>query len=372
MTWTPAPAATRTPIEILRIRLNILYGIQATGNGHLTRSREVVAALRRAGHHVHVLLSGRPAEKLWDVDDLRPFHVKQGLTFAVNRGRIRSWATARGLDPVAFYRDIRTFDARGVDVVISDFEPLSVRIAKRRGLVSIGLAHQYAFRYPIPKPRGRWLNRLILAGYAPVDIPLGLHWHPFDAPILPPIIPNLPVGEAVPGKVVVYLPFEDPDTVLFALGPLKGRHFYLYRDVPAPRDEGHLHVRPFSRAGFKVDLATAEAVFANAGFELASEAIHLGQKLVLWPIRGQMEQEANAMACEQLGLGLVLRTFDPDAIQRALDEAPSALRPIPDWVGELVAWVNRGAWSEVDRLVEAAWRSPQKVPGPVAVSDAQD
>ncbi len=338
--------------------MNILYGIQGTGNGHLTRSREVVTALRRAGHRVDVLLSGRAAEKLWGVDDLRPFHLKRGLTFAVKRGRIDPWATARGLDPVAFYRDIRTFDARGVDVVISDFEPLSVRIAQRRGLVSIGLGHQYAFRHPIPKPRGRWLNRLILAGYAPVDIPLGLHWHHFNAPILPPIIPNVPVGEAAPGKVVVYLPFEDPDTVSSALGPLNGRHFYLYRDVPMPSDEGHLHVRPFSRAGFRSDLATAEAVLANAGFELASEAIHLGKKLVLRPIRGQMEQEANAMACEQLGLGVVLRRFDPHAIRRALDEAPRVTRPVPDWVGELAAWIDRGRWRDVDVLTNAAWRAP--------------
>ncbi|MEW6683800.1 MAG: hypothetical protein AB1451_12895 [Nitrospirota bacterium] len=75
-----------------------------------------MAALRRAGHHVDVLLSGRPPEKLWGVEDLQPFQVRQGLTFAVDRGRIDPWATARGLDPIAFYRDIRAFDASGVDV----------------------------------------------------------------------------------------------------------------------------------------------------------------------------------------------------------------------------------------------------------------
>lgn len=345
--------------------MKILYGVQATGNGHLTRSREVVAALRRAGHQVEVLLSGRPADKLWGVEDLRPFHAKPGLAFVVTRGRIDVPATVRGLAPLAFYRDIRRFDARGVDLVISDFEPLSVRIAKRRGVPSLGLGHQYAFRYPVPKPRGRWVNRMILAEFAPADIPLGLHWHHFDAPILPPIIPDLPVKGAVPGKVVVYLPFDDPEIVSETLRPLTAWQFYLYRDEPLPSDEGHIHVRPFSRAGFKEDLATAQAVLANAGFELASEAIHLGKKLVLWPIHGQMEQEANALACEQLGLGAVLGTFRSDDIQRALAQAPSVAWPVPDWVGELVRWIDRRAWGDVDALVKAAWQAPAPMIPPV-------
>lgn len=340
--------------------MHILYGIQATGNGHLTRSREVVTALRRAGHHVDVLLSGRPPEKLWDVEDLRPFQVRLGLTFTVDHGRIDPWATARGLDPITFYRDIRAFDARGVDLVISDFEPLSVRIAKRRGVVSIGLAHQYAFRYPVPRPRGRWLNRLIIAGYAPVDIALGLHWHHFNAPILPPIVPHLPLAVPVRGKVVVYLPFEDPGFVSEVLRPLAERDFYIYRDVPASRDEGHLHTRPFSRTGFQRDLATAEAVLSNAGFELASEALHLGKKLVLHPIRGQMEQEANALACEWLGLGAVLRELAPNTVRRGLEGPATESRPVPDWIDRFVGWISRGVWSDVDRLVEAAWRQPPR------------
>jgi uncharacterized protein (TIGR00661 family) len=340
--------------------MNILYGIQATGNGHISRSREVVRALRRAGHDVRVLLSGRAPDKLWEVEDLRPYQARPGLTFAVSRGRIRPLRTVRSLNVAAFYRDIRNFDARGVDLVVSDFEPLSVRIAQRRGLVSIGLGHQYAFRYPVPKPRGRWINRLVLARYAPVSIPLGLHWHHFNAPILPPIIPELPAGQPIPRKALVYLPFEDPDRVLATLGPLADWEFYVYQDVSAPRDHGHRKVRPFSRSGFQRDLVTAEAVVANAGFELASEALHLGRKLVVCPLRGQMEQEANALACEQLGLAAVIRRLESETVRRGLERPPGAPRPVPNWLGALTAWINRGTWSDVGPLVEAAWRQPPR------------
>jgi uncharacterized protein (TIGR00661 family) len=308
-----------------------------------------------------VLLSGRAPDKLWEVEDLQPYQAKPGLTFVLQRGRIRPLRTVRNLNLVAFYRDIRNVDASGVDLVISDFEPLSVRIAARRGLVSIGLGHQYAFRYPVPKPRGRWINRLVLARYAPVKIALGLHWHHFNAPILPPIIPELPVAQPVPRKAVVYLPFEDPDDVLAAIEPLGDWEFFIYQDVPAPRDRGHCRVRPFSRSGFRHDLATAEAVIANAGFELTSEALHLGKKLVVRPLGGQMEQEANALACEELGLAAVIRRLDAEVVRKGLKRPPGPPRPVPDWVGELTAWIGRAAWRDVEPLVASAWSQAPRI-----------
>lgn len=132
--------------------MKILYGVQATGNGHITRSREIIRARRGAGHKVLVLFSGREPERFWDIEDLRPFLMKRGLTFAVSAGKIRHWETAKQFRFWVFFRDIRTFDASDFDLVISDFEPLSVRIARRAGLTSIGIGHQYAFRYAVPAP----------------------------------------------------------------------------------------------------------------------------------------------------------------------------------------------------------------------------
>jgi hypothetical protein len=148
--------------------------------------------------------------------------------------------------------------------------------------------------------------------------------------------------------------------LLAILTPLVEWDLFVYQGVPAPRDHSHCKVRPFSRSGFQRDLATAETVVANAGFELASEALHLGKTLVVSPLRGQMEQQANALACEQLGLAAIIRRVTSDALRKALAVPTSPPRPVPDWLGELVAWISRGAWRDVDSLVEAAWRQPPR------------
>ena len=48
--------------------MKILYGVQATGNGHISRSREVIRQLKDMGHDVQVILSGRDPSLLWEME----------------------------------------------------------------------------------------------------------------------------------------------------------------------------------------------------------------------------------------------------------------------------------------------------------------
>jgi hypothetical protein len=61
--------------------MNILYGVQATGNGHISRSREVIRNLKMLGHKVRVILSGRDPALLWDMEVFEPYDAFRGLTF---------------------------------------------------------------------------------------------------------------------------------------------------------------------------------------------------------------------------------------------------------------------------------------------------
>jgi len=337
--------------------MNILFGVQATGNGHISRSRELVKALKRNGHEVFVLFSGRDPDKLWDVEAFEPYRACTGMTFAVKRGKVKYLATLAQLHPLTFYRDITGFNAERFDLCITDFEPVSARIARRYNIPSIGIGHQYAFKYPIPLARRDPMAMFILKHFAPAVYSIGLHWHHFSYPILPPIIPTMHTNGDAPGKgkILVYLPFEDPDEVQNLLRPFSDHHFYYYTATPHSVDEDNLHLRPFSREGFLHDLITCEGVLSNSGFELASEALHLGKKLLVRPLAGQLEQESNALALERLRLGTVMHRLDAQILRTWLYSPPGRPVHYPDVARHIAAWIGTGLWNTSDKLVQEVW-----------------
>jgi len=337
--------------------LRILYGVQGTGNGHISRSREIIRHLKADGHDVKVVLSGRDPALLWDMDVFKPFVAMQGLTFSTRRGRLQYIETARRLNLLRFYADIRSFDARGVDVVITDFEPITARIARRNKLPSIGIGHQYAFRYQIPIAGFDPAAVFVIRHFAPADHCLGLHWHHFNQPILPPVIPmHLPAGRAqLADKVLVYLPFEEIDDIRRLLAPFETHQFYVYHQLPGASDEGHLHWRTYSRKGFLNDLAESVGVITNAGFELASEALHLGKKIMVKPLARQMEQMSNAKALAHLKLGTVMQQLNPVSVDEFLAVQPAPAVRYPDVARMIADWIGAGQWQDVEELSRLAW-----------------
>ncbi len=139
--------------------------------------------------------------------------------------------------------------------------------------------------------------------------------------------------------------------------------FYVYQKVPKASDEGHIHIRPFSREGFQADLHRCEGVICSAGFELPSEAIQLGKKLLVQPVVGQMEQQSNALALSQLGYGAVAQVLTEQAIGEWL--AMPRPRPVtyPDVAQALTQWLTRGEWKDFDAMRDRLW---SEVPEPEA------
>jgi uncharacterized protein (TIGR00661 family) len=337
--------------------MRILFGVQGTGNGHISRSREVIRCLKASGHEVTVILSGRKPELLWEMEVFEPFVALEGLTFATRRGRLQVLKTARQLNLFGFYADISGFDTAGIDLVVTDFEPITARIARRNRLPSVAIGHQYAFGYRVPiagfDPVARW----VLRNFAPADVALGLHWHSFDQPILPPVVPAYLPTEVSPAhdKVLVYLPFEDIEEVRRLLAPFDRHRFFIYHQASRPAPESHLHVRPYSRGGFLQDLAESAGVITNAGFELVSEALHLGKKVLVKPLRGQLEQQSNAKALTVLGLGSTMRRLDPDAVDAFLARRAGPTVRYPDVARLIADWIGAGDWTDVAGLSRSAW-----------------
>jgi uncharacterized protein (TIGR00661 family) len=185
---------------------------------------------------------------------------------------------------------------------------------------------------------------LVMRLFAPGSVRIGMHWSSFGAPILPPLVD---LESAPPlrrrGKILVYLPFEDPAEVQALLRPFLAHEFFVYAPGSPYRDEDNLRLRPTSLEGFRRDLADCDGVISNAGFELASECLALGKRLLVKPQGRQMEQASNALALRQLRYGASMERLDARRIGAWLDDdAPPPRLHFPDVAGALADWLLAG------------------------------
>jgi uncharacterized protein (TIGR00661 family) len=337
--------------------MKILMGVQATGNGHITRARAMSAAFNMRGIDVDYVFSGRDPAALFDMDMFGDFRCFSGLTFVTEAGSVKLIKTLQKNNLRQLYRDVCSLDVTPYDLVLTDFEPITAWAAKRQKKRSIAIGHQNAFDYAIPKKGSNPMVQLFMNNFAPAQTRLGLHWHHFGQPILPPIADTHRVSKnTVANKIVVYLGFEQLEQVVEWLTPFSDYEFYIYHAIDQAEDRGHCHLRPLSREGFQADLADCNGVVSNAGFELASEAIHLGKKILVKPLKGQMEQGSNALALERLHLGLEMSHLDPLTLRRWLDNFESKQVIYPNVAQAIVDWIVKEDFTDVDSLVSQLWR----------------
>lgn len=339
--------------------MKILYGVQGTGNGHLSRARAMARHLKNRQADVTYLFSGRPSESYFEMEAFGDFEVRKGLTFAVEKGQVSYAKTFFKNNPLTFINEVRTLDLSPYDLVLCDFEPVTAWAAKLRGKPIIGFGHQSAFKHSIPIEGNDPLAHLVMRLFAPSKISIGLHWHHFDQPILPPIIHVDDVNQepVQANKVLVYLPFEVASSLAPLFKSFKDYEFYFYHpEFYTPLDQDHLHFRPLSVQKFQADLHSSAAVICSAGFELPSECIHLGKKLLVKPVKNQMEQASNGLALEQLGLGKNTRELTSAVIGEWLhSDIPSPGTRYPDVAKVLVDWILSEKWDDTGKMREELW-----------------
>ncbi|MBT1446413.1 glycosyltransferase [Shewanella sp. JM162201] len=325
--------------------MKILYGVQGTGNGHLSRARVMARAFEHSTHQVDFFFSGRPAAGFFDMQAFGEYRLARGLTFASAAGRIRPWRTLTQNLPPHWWQEIRELDLSGYDLVLNDFEPVSAWAARRQGVPCIGISHQAALRFDVPKVGNTWFNERLLEYFAPVDLALGCHWHHFGFPLLPPFVDVAEVSEEHGHDILVYLPFESASDIVSLLSPFDKFRFLVYHASAAPAGlPSHILWHGFCREGFRRHLAGAGGVVANAGFELASEALCLGKKLLVKPLLGQFEQLSNVAALQLLGAAHSMMRLSPEVLKGWLKSANPAPVRYPSVGDALVQWLGAGEW----------------------------
>jgi uncharacterized protein (TIGR00661 family) len=340
--------------------MKILYGVQGTGNGHISRARAMADAFKNHSVHVDYVFSGRDPDKFFDMEPFGDYRVLKGLTFRTKAGRIQPLATVLKNNVLAFVRDIKKLDLSQYDLVLSDYEPITAWAGKRQGVKVIGLGHQYAFHHPIPQHHGSFIQHLIIKYFAPVTKSLGFHWHHFDHPILPPIAPvEKPTAPPIRGHYTVYLPFESIDDIRILLQPFSDYRFAIYHPEATPSTEGHLCWHKPARDSFQKDIRRSEGILCNAGFMLASEVLQIGRKLMIKPVRGQSEQYSNALALDALGYGHVMYDLNEDKVGKWLKAAHATQIVFPDVAEAICHWLLNGAKEDIADLAHKLWQQTE-------------
>ena len=110
-----------------------------------------------------------------------------------------------------------------------------------------------------------------------------------------------------------------------------------------------------SREKFLADLKNCEGVICNAGFELPSEVLKLGKKLMVKPILGHTEQEANAMSIELLEYGTKVKKINEEVLTKWLKTKSKIKINYPNVAKDIANWINKGNFEDSYQLVKEAW-----------------
>ena len=284
--------------------MKILYAIQGTGNGHLSRANDIVPLLKKKVE-TDVLVSGIQA----DVES--PFQIDfryNGLSFIFGKkGGVDIWDTLRRSDLPKLWREIVNFPVTDYDLVINDFEPVSSWAASLKNVPCISLSHQAAvLSENAPKPRSTdWIGAATLKYYAPVNFKYGFHFKRYNENVFTPVIRQQirDLARSDHGHYSVYLPAYGDETLIRSLSRFPNVRWEVFsKHTKGSYEKDNVFIKPIENEAFIKSMASSEGVLCGAGFETPAEALFLGKKLAVLPMKTQYEQQCNAAALEEMSV----------------------------------------------------------------------
>lgn len=304
----------------LHANMKILYAIQGTGNGHLSRSMDIVPLLQKIGD-VDVLVSGTQG------DLTLPFPVKyklHGFGFVFGKsGGVDLWKSFLKSRFRKFINEINDLPVDKYDLVINDFEPVSAWACYLKNKDCFGLSHQAAvLNENAPKPDDTdIIGRLILKHYAPVTKQYGFHFKSYGPHIFTPVIRQQVREQNIENKghYTVYLPAYDDKRLIKRLTEFK----HVEWDVFSKHNKKifrhkNVSIQPINNEEFVKSMAKSAGVLCGGGFETPAEALFMQKKLLVIPMKTQYEQQLNAAALKEMGVP-VIKSLKPKHDEVILD-----------------------------------------------------
>ena len=297
--------------------MKILYSVQATGNGHISRAMELLPYLNRYGT-VDIFLSG--SNSTLELDAPIKFRSKGLSLFYTCQGSLDYRKMFRNISPLRIMKEVRELPVEKYNMVINDFECITSMACAKKKIPSVNLGHQASFlsgKTPRPEKQSK-LGEWILKNYAKATQNIGLHFQCYDDFIFSPVIKEEIINAEAwnKGQITVYLPSYCDNELRNRFSLLKDHQFEIFSHQKKEMvRENNLTFIPVNKKDFNKSLITCLGIITGGGFETPAEALYLKKKLMSIPIHGQYEQQCNAAALQKLGIP-VLKKLDDDFTDR--------------------------------------------------------
>lgn len=301
--------------------MKILYAVQATGNGHISRASEILPYLKQYGE-VDVFLSGSNAHL---PVELPVKYKSNGLSlFYKDGGGLDYFKIFKHIKPIRTINQAIQLPVEAYDLIINDFEPITSLACRLKKIPSVQIGHQASFQFAeSPRPYNKnKLGEWVLKNYCMASAHIGFHFKPYHANILPPIIkesvrnsqcedPNK-LAQNANAHITVYLPQYSCAELTKYFRSLSYVQVHLFSaEVTKPFSEDNITYYPLGKETFSLSLCASLGLITAGGFETPAEALYLRKRMIIIPIKDQYEQECNAAALSDLG-ALVLKDVRVD------------------------------------------------------------
>lgn len=292
-------------------KLKILYGVQCTGNGHLTRSKEIIKYLKDNYsdriEKIDVCLSGNFSQI--NTDDLDVKYKFDGLGFNLDNGQISIIKTISELQIKQFIKSIFTIDIKEYDIIISDFEPIVCWAGIIRGKKVLGVGNHYKFlsnkKFLKNLSPNYFFNKVITKLVCPVNNYIAFDYlKDSDKEFFPIIRKSLRmVHLSMDDFYLCYLSsITSVDQMNFFMQFPDHIFYVFHNDIKEAEDIKNVRLRPIDKVRFTEKLIKCKGVICHTGFQLTSECLFLGKKLLVIPIKNQIEQVFNTKTLSKFGV----------------------------------------------------------------------
>ena len=336
--------------------VRIVYGVHGYGQGHATRAAAILAELSQR-HDVLVFAGASAYEALHGEYNVLPIPT---LGYCYRRsGKRSNFLTLKRnvpgvLDLLLHGPSFQMVETRfrefDPQVVISDAEPWTHRVASHLRIPRIGFDHFGILAYCRPKMQS-WSDRLVSARDAWMYETL---MRRPDRVLISSFYKAPPVRAGV--RVVNTLLRRE----VFSVTASYGRHLLAYfnqgmhvltkpieralRSIDCPvqiygtkriGQDGNLEFRPRGNRAFLESLASCRAVVSTAGNQLVGEAIHFRKPMLVMP-EDCVEQRVNALAVEQVGIGMQVprHLFSHEVLHQFLEREAQFREHLNERVGD--------------------------------------